>query len=303
LLSSYPDIGSVTSWDARASTPTLTDLSIYDVVITWNNYQYVDPVALGNVLADYVDNGGKVIESVFVWYSATELGGRFRSGGYEPFVSTGAGNHFAFANLGTRDAVHPIMAGVTAASDRYRDYTNLASGAYLVASWTDGEEFVATKGNVVAINSFLGDGYQWTGDVGKIVHNSIVYLMTVGDVLWLSESPITGTLAISGSAGSAQQIMVTFDTSPITQTGQYFAALRIRQDTPYAVNSIPVTMTVVSTLNLTVNVVGNGTVSQNPLPPYLYGDVVTLTANAATGSDFAGWSGNLTGTTNPMTIT
>ena len=56
-------------------------------------------------------------------------------------------------------------------------------------------------------------------------------------------------------------------------------------------------------VSLTVNVVGNGTVTQNPPPAYLYGDVVTLTATPATGWAFAGWSGALTGTTNPTALT
>jgi hypothetical protein len=49
-------------------------------------------------------------------------------------------------------------------------------------------------------------------------------------------------------------------------------------------------------------VVGSGTVDQTPPPPYLYGDVVTLTANAAAGWSFAGWSDDLGGT-NPVAIT
>jgi hypothetical protein len=50
-------------------------------------------------------------------------------------------------------------------------------------------------------------------------------------------------------------------------------------------------------------VVGSGTVSQTPQSPYFYGDVITLTANAAARWAFAGWSGDLNGTTNPVTIT
>jgi uncharacterized repeat protein (TIGR01451 family) len=60
---------------------------------------------------------------------------------------------------------------------------------------------------------------------------------------------------------------------------------------------------VVVPAQLTVNVVGNGTVNQNPLPPYGVGDVVTLTAIPDAGWNFAGWSGDLSGTTNPITIT
>ncbi|HRR96712.1 MAG TPA: cohesin domain-containing protein, partial [Candidatus Ratteibacteria bacterium] len=55
---------------------------------------------------------------------------------------------------------------------------------------------------------------------------------------------------------------------------------------------------------LTVNVSGSGTVTKNPdKTEYTKGDIVTLTATPSTGQEFIGWSGDLTGTTNPTTIT
>ncbi len=64
------------------------------------------------------------------------------------------------------------------------------------------------------------------------------------DVPWLSESPISGTLA----ALSSQPISVRFDAgvSQITQPGQYRAQLKIKHNTPYNMANIPVTMTVTS---------------------------------------------------------
>jgi uncharacterized repeat protein (TIGR02543 family) len=55
---------------------------------------------------------------------------------------------------------------------------------------------------------------------------------------------------------------------------------------------------------LTVNTVGSGTVSKSPdKATYHYGDVVQLTANPHTGWQFAGWSGDLSGSENPKSIT
>ncbi|MGB9133966.1 MAG: CARDB domain-containing protein, partial [Candidatus Bathyarchaeia archaeon] len=54
---------------------------------------------------------------------------------------------------------------------------------------------------------------------------------------------------------------------------------------------------------LTVNVIGSGSVSLNNSGPYHYGDVVELTANGAPGWAFLSWSGDLTGSANPETIT
>lgn len=55
---------------------------------------------------------------------------------------------------------------------------------------------------------------------------------------------------------------------------------------------------------LTVNTAGNGAVVSNPLQStYTYGEVVTLTANADPGWEFIGWSGDLSGSDNPDSLT
>jgi uncharacterized repeat protein (TIGR02543 family) len=55
---------------------------------------------------------------------------------------------------------------------------------------------------------------------------------------------------------------------------------------------------------LTVNVVGNGSVAKDPSQAtYHYDDVVDLNANPDPGWQFVSWSGDLTGSTNPDSIT
>ncbi|MCL4857777.1 MAG: carboxypeptidase regulatory-like domain-containing protein [Caldilineaceae bacterium] len=55
---------------------------------------------------------------------------------------------------------------------------------------------------------------------------------------------------------------------------------------------------------LTVNPVGSGSVARNPdQPTYPFGATVTLTAVPANGWQFAGWSGDLSGATNPVSLT
>ncbi len=56
--------------------------------------------------------------------------------------------------------------------------------------------------------------------------------------------------------------------------------------------------------SLTVNVVGNGSVTKSPdQATYDYGTVVTLTPQPAVGWSFSGWSGDLSGSANPAAIT
>jgi uncharacterized repeat protein (TIGR02543 family) len=55
---------------------------------------------------------------------------------------------------------------------------------------------------------------------------------------------------------------------------------------------------------LTVNITGTGTVTLNPIGgTYEAGTVVTLTATPDSNYTFTGWSGDLSGSTNPTTIT
>ncbi|MBX0334207.1 InlB B-repeat-containing protein, partial [Pontibacter sp. HSC-14F20] len=56
--------------------------------------------------------------------------------------------------------------------------------------------------------------------------------------------------------------------------------------------------------NLTLTTIGSGTVSRNPeQSTYTAGTVVTLTATPAAGFQFAGWSGNASGSQNPLQLT
>jgi len=57
------------------------------------------------------------------------------------------------------------------------------------------------------------------------------------------------------------------------------------------------------TLNIATSGNGSGTINIDPSSPYNYGDIVTLEAIPDDGSYFYGWSGNLSGSLNPDTIT
>jgi uncharacterized repeat protein (TIGR02543 family) len=60
---------------------------------------------------------------------------------------------------------------------------------------------------------------------------------------------------------------------------------------------------VINTYTLTVNTIGSGTVAKNPdQPTYDHGTSVDLTATPATGWHFTAWSGDATGSTNPVSV-
>src|SRR6185503_4584315 len=56
--------------------------------------------------------------------------------------------------------------------------------------------------------------------------------------------------------------------------------------------------------SITVNIVGNGSVTKNPnQTTYAGGQVVQLTAVSAAGWTFSGWSGDLSGSASPASLT
>jgi len=180
-LMAYPDIAAVDWFNAEDATPTLDFLLTYDVIIVHCNTLYLDNVAMGDRLADYVDAGGRVILSVFNWFTDGAfpwfISGRILTAGYSPFLSAGESN-YSWSCLGVYQTTHPLMQGVSALCDYYRDRVNLAPGAQLVASYADGEELVAVNGCVVAINMYVGPYTVATGNVDVLFHNAILYLMS-----------------------------------------------------------------------------------------------------------------------------
>jgi len=214
----FSDLVVVDTFDVSSSTPTLPTLLNYDAVLVWSNNPFFNPVALGDVLADYVDVGGGVVLATAVWYGPPfGLEGRIMVN-YSPFVQVG-GLWFTSADLGVYNAEHPIMESVSVASSQYRDNVTLTAGAELVAEWSDGDPFVATNGSVVGMTLIPSTG--WTGDVPTLVHNALVW--SVPDPV-LELVPGTGfaSTTIVGSGGFAgnSRITVTWDGTPIPTVPQ-----------------------------------------------------------------------------------
>ena len=113
-LMSSGEFSAVDIINAALVTPTLNDLLAYDSVIVWSNTSFQDSVALGDVLADYVDAGGGVVVATFANSDATPtrmIQGRWQMG-YEVIVP-GSGTASGAQSLGNvLDPGHPVMQGV-----------------------------------------------------------------------------------------------------------------------------------------------------------------------------------------------
>lgn len=186
-----PGIGIVDYVNARYETPTLSTLLDYDVVIVASHYAFLDNNALGNVLADYVDAGGKVIHTSCASFGGYAVGGRFESGGYMAFNNSTA-TDFEDRVLGEYDA-HPIMDGITALQNYFGFPVTLQYGADLIATWETGSPMVAVKGeNIVGIDLFvIGLTPRYAGDVARLYRNAVLWLRG-GSPLFID--PASGTL-------------------------------------------------------------------------------------------------------------
>ena len=132
-------------WDASASTPTLDDIKDYCCVFTWGNYAYADPVGFGDVLAAFVDQGGKVILGQWTYHSdqSNWLEGAIMTPAYCPVtVSTSFGSG-AYMGDGI-DCVH-VLGPVSAYDTTYLDIATAITGAVTDGTFETGSLAVAWR--------------------------------------------------------------------------------------------------------------------------------------------------------------
>ncbi len=103
-----------------SSTPELTFLRAYDVVVAYSNGTFDDGEAVGDVLADYVDAGGKLVILQYALTTTWAINGRIMTAGYSPLrpaaIASISGNRSISYNSLTFP-LHPIFNGT--------DVTNL----------------------------------------------------------------------------------------------------------------------------------------------------------------------------------
>ena len=131
-------------YDARFGTPSLALLSNYDCILTWANYGYYDNVAMGDVLADYVDAGyGKVI--LGQWCLPTA--GNFLAGRIMDEYSPATATSYTFGGTYSGDGVdcvhNSVYAPVSAYDADFRDDCTLVGDAVSDGTFTDGYLAVA----------------------------------------------------------------------------------------------------------------------------------------------------------------
>ena len=276
-LAAFSDLD-VSLWrDAGAGDPTGETLAAYDVVVVGNDWTWdtsgMTPEGVGDALADYLDGGGKVVDTLFVHdHLGWELAGRYIEEGYAPLTTSSDDMTAVPYSLGTiYEPAHPILSGVTSVVDNptvgigHQD-VGLASGARRLADWNDGEVFIAYNDRVIGVNQLWFQGANWSGDVPALMHNAILYLASA-DLDWVAADPVSGTIPATGR----QLVSVTLDAGAlsVTRLGQYLANLKLANDTPYGQAGIRVTMTVTASAShgpLVGSITSRGYCGTDPAP-------------------------------------
>ena len=149
--------------------------------------------------------------------------------------------------------------------------------------------YIGSSASAAIINSDVQGGYPGTGNIDL--------------------NPLLGELADNGGFTMTHAILAG---SPVIDSGSNEHCSSTDQrgyPRPYDGDDNGIAICDMGTFEvqpytLTINTTGNGQVTVSPEnPTYNYDDVVSLTAIAAPHWTFSGWSGDATGTDNPLTIT
>ena len=158
--------------------PSLETLTDFNAVMVWSNFTPSQPDALGNVLADYVDQGGGVVLATYVYSQPWRIGGRIMTNGYSPFaVSSALLTTSGRLNLATANTNHPILAGVLATDTYFTNfnYTNppLTAGSTLLANDTAGNRVVAVNPTNRVVGVVI---YPGVGNMGRLFANALIFV-------------------------------------------------------------------------------------------------------------------------------
>lgn len=209
--------------------PTLAQLQQYSSVLVYSDAPFNDPVALGNVLADYLDAGGGVVLATFGFYNSNSnnIQGRISSAGYLPLTvggyTTGNGE-----TLAADEPLHPILSGVNSFNGGTSSYhcSGIATtvGATLVAQWSDGQTLVATKqlttGRVVALNFYppssdvRSDLWVASTDGARLMANALLWAAGTNGPPQITQQPLSQTVTINQSVLFSSNVTFT-----VTATG------------------------------------------------------------------------------------
>ncbi len=205
--------------DSTNPLPTLNQLRGYQSVMFYSDSTVNDSIGMGNVLADYLDQGGGVLVNTFAFATNGNyaLLGRVSTGGYLPFTQAGYTTPASLSLI--KDLpLHPLLDGVNSFVGGSMSFQNspvaAAAGATLVGHWSNGQPFVAGKdvppGRTAGLNFFppsvdsYPPGWVSSSDGARLMANALVWVGKIPPTLLRAPSDqvsrVSGTASFSAVA-------------------------------------------------------------------------------------------------------
>jgi hypothetical protein len=228
-------------------------------------------------------------------------------------VSDGRGNYY----LDNVEAEEPSVDYWSILASAGQGGSISPSGNVVVADGAN-QGFTVTPNSGYHIYRVLVDGVSM-GAVSSYTFTNVVASHTIAaqfaadTVTWTitASAGTGGSISPSGSVvvadGGSQSFTITpgtgYQTSNVLVDGSSIGAV-----TSYTFTNVKTSHTIASQFEadeytLTINVIGLGFVDINPdEASYSYGDVVAISATPVSGWAFAGWSGDLSGSSNPAML-
>lgn len=179
----------ITIFDASMATPTLADLQPNQATLVFSDKMFVDPVALGDVLADYYDGGGRVVLALFSTVGPdTQIQGKFGdvTNGYmitDPAGTLSTSMDDALGSIAEPQS--PLMRDVTTFSypSSIKSQGGAINSGVVVANWSSNLPLIirgtALGRNRVDVNFFPPQTQMgtmaWMGDGVAILRNAVLF--------------------------------------------------------------------------------------------------------------------------------
>ncbi|WP_298354127.1 T9SS type A sorting domain-containing protein [uncultured Dokdonia sp.] len=216
----------VVTFNTTSATPTLEELQAYDAVFTFTDNEPNDPVAFGNVLAEYLESGGSVVDATFT--ANIPITGNWSP--YELYMQCGQASD-SFLGLGT---IHQpdsyILTEVNTIDGGMASFHNaegyVASGATVVAEWTDGSPLVITKENIGPMDArraFINlyppssdsraDFWESSSDVAQLMSNTLEWAINAEALSTTTAQIETGVTIYPNPAQSSLTVSNPTDTT------------------------------------------------------------------------------------------
>ncbi|MBD3400532.1 MAG: hypothetical protein GF399_09390 [Candidatus Coatesbacteria bacterium] len=193
-LNNDPRISLAYGYNIYDTLPPLSYIQQYDCIITDGEFEILYSEGLGNLLADYVDNGGYVVNLCFSMmgpyhYYGGAPTGRWWTDQYRPYGCTSSELNLGYCDMVIDKPASPIFDNVTGIFEVYsRIQTELRPGADELAHFSDaGGVALSADGNVVGINFTAVEYRHWTGDGFRLIANAVYYLagyVAVEELSW-----------------------------------------------------------------------------------------------------------------------